>query len=229
MPKTRPSRRRQLFNQLLETAQKLPGADVVQARAEQAERLLVKELKSRLDRITDEERMLPEHDRAPGQTQMLRRRMAQLMDRNSDQSRDEALAELCARLLDTMLPDEARILAALSDGESHPVVHVGVGPKVGRVSEYLLRNVSAIGKQARVRLLDQVPVYLTRLAQLGLIETGPEDSALDLKYQILESDKLVRMASARADADWTQSVRTVRRTVAISAFGRQFWELVGPN
>ncbi len=223
------SRRRALVDRLLQTAQKLPGAERVQARAEQAERLLVRELKARLDRLTDEERMLPAQANGDDPTQSLRQRMAQLMARNADQSREAAMAELCARILDQLLPDEARILGALSDGSSQPVIHVGIGGRVGPPTEFLRRFVSDIGKPARLRLPEYAPMYLARLAALDLIETGPEDASLDLKYQVLESDRQVRLLTAQIDPGWARAIRFQRRTVRLSAFGHTFWSAVGPK
>lgn len=223
------SRRRRLADRLLATAQALPGAERVRERAERVEQMLLRELKARLDRMADAERMLPPPSAEGDATGVLRGRMAKLIDRNADQSRDEAFAELCARLIDQLLPDEARILAALSDGGSYPVIHLLRASRVGGDSEYLRRFVTDIGKPARLRVPECAPHYLARLELAGLVECGPADERMEMRYQILEAEREVRALVEAHGGSLARTLRIQRRTVRLSWLGREFWRVAGPT
>ncbi len=72
-----------------------------------------------------------------------------------DKSRDALYLDL----LHALVPDEARILAALSDGSAYPVIHVGE-PGAGGAT-YTLKNASTVGRAAGVSLPRHTPLYLT--------------------------------------------------------------------
>ncbi|TVT18575.1 DUF4393 domain-containing protein [Amycolatopsis acidiphila] len=148
----------------------------------------------------------------------LRAAMKELLDRSVAFDRDRAREYLYATVLRALTPDEARILAVLSDGDAYPAVDV-----VARGERILLRNASTVGKAAGVILPDEVPSYLTRLAGLGLVDITADDPALSSQYEILATDELVRTASATA-----KRVKLVRHTVRLSRFGARFWAACDP-
>jgi hypothetical protein len=152
-------------------------------------------------------------------TEPLRAAMKELLDRSVTFDRDRAREYLYATVLRELTPDEARILAVLSDGDAHPAVDVVV-----RGERILLRNASTVGKAAGVTLPDEVPSYLTRLAGLGLVDVTGEDPALSSQYEILATDELVRAASATA-----KRAKIVRHTLRLSRFGARFWAACDPT
>ncbi|MGI0131065.1 MAG: Abi-alpha family protein, partial [Thermoplasmata archaeon] len=89
-------------------------------------------------------------------------------------------------------------------------------------------NASNVGRAAGVALPGRVPVYVTHLRQLGLADSGPEDPGLDVEYDILATETEVRLAKAEADRRGRLPGRMVRRTLRISAFGRDLWEACRP-
>ena len=149
--------------------------------------------------------------------------LGDLLERSMTQTKAEARAELHRHVLAQLLPDEARILSALSDGSTYPLVHVGVGPPVGPLVNRVQDNVSNVGRAAGVLLLDQVPAYIGHLRLLGLAQTGPEDKTLKTKYEIVESDDLVRGARETIEKS-KRSARILRRTLLISPLGRELWQ-----
>jgi Abortive infection alpha len=77
-----------------------------------------------------------------------------------------------------------------------------------------------IGPEAGCRHLDDVPAYLNNLFRLGLIWFSRERLPDPRGYQVLEAQPEV--AEALASAGHT---RTVRRSIHLTPFGRDFCEL----
>lgn len=145
-----------------------------------------------------------------------------LLDRSIYNLPEDSLDDLHRALLLALLPDEARILAALSDGSSYPVVHIaepGAGATV-----MVVENASTIGRQAGVSLPSHTPLYLTRMLRQGLVVIEPEGpSTMDDEYEMLLTDDAVILAQTKARRGILPA-RVIKRTVKISALGRQVWE-----
>lgn len=73
-----------------------------------------------------------------------------------------------------------------------------------------------------MRLLDQTSVYVTHLRRLGLLESDDEDKTMQIKYQLIEADTLVRKTCAQIEKAGLRP-RFFRRTIRISDTGRDFW------
>ena len=71
------------------------------------------------------------------------------------------------------MPDEARIISALSDGSASPLLNVYARTRAGW-GEVVLENMSLIGKTANLALPQLTPMYVSHLLSLGLVESGPE-------------------------------------------------------
>ena len=140
-----------------------------------------------------------------------------------DQTPEESRLAFIAGVLRRLTPDEVRILAALSDGTTFAVVHVGYGGRVGRLEKRVADNLSPIGRRAGVTGLELVPRYIAHLRELDLVETGPEDPSLEIEYEMLETDGAVRGPVARIEQAGERP-RILRRTLRISAFGRSVWD-----
>lgn len=154
-----------------------------------------------------------------------KRILEELLQRSLEQTREQAEEDLYSVLLSELVPDEARILALLSSGEPHALVHIGVGAPIGTPGRLVAENFCSVGRPAQVKLQHCVSLYVGHLLALNLVEEGPEDPGLESKYQILEGEREFRDAMARAKAGSRMSVRVVRRTVLMSEMGRRLWQV----
>ena len=145
-----------------------------------------------------------------------------------DQTPAEGFASLVDVLLESITPDEARILSALSDGSRYPVVQIGTAG-IGVPQRRVLSNASSVGRAAGVALPDRTPEYLTHMQQLGLVELGPEDTGRTDEYEILLTDATVRRARLEIDQSGRGRMKVTRQTVRISDLGRQLWDVVRPG
>ncbi|MEQ1439386.1 Abi-alpha family protein [Fontimonas sp. SYSU GA230001] len=223
-----------MFRRVTQVLQNLPGAELVQRQLERIEQLLLTELKARMDRI--------EADIKPGQqgfvvvgamvdagrARGLAERMAALLEQADAQDREQAYEALFHQFIGELVPDEARILGALSDGSTYALIHISER-FMGRTGRRIAENFSNVGKPAGVKLLELVPAYVGHLLSLGLVEFGAEDKAQEMKYQILESDVAVRQAITTATGSAETPVRFRRQTLRISELGKRFWTACQPD
>jgi hypothetical protein len=220
-----------LFQRVSQIAHALPGAQFAQRQIERVETRVLSELKERMDRIDPAPTRAGDASSAalPGQPASLVEHMAMLMEHAAEQTTEQAYEALFRQIIAELVPDEARILGALSDGTAYPMLHVGIGPRVGPTTRRIAENISNIGKPAGVKLLEQVPGYIAHLRALELVESGAEDKDFEIKYQILESDLAIKAAIDQAQPGATTSVRYLRRTLRLSDFGRRFWQACIPQ
>lgn len=159
----------------------------------------------------------------------LEAKMTGLLARALEQSTSAGKDELFHRILDQIVPDEARIISALSDGSSSPLVSVHALSRAGLLGEALIENASLVGRAANVALPALTPTYVGHLLALGLLETGPEDVDLKDEYQILQADTAV-LKAIKAGSRGPLPARVVRRTVRLSALGHSLWAAsMGPS
>lgn len=149
-------------------------------------------------------------------------KMTSLLDRALSQSSTASRQQLFHKILDQIVPDEARILGALSDGSVSPLLHVYARNRAGLVGEVILENASLIGKTANLGLPQLTPTYVSHLLSLGLLETGPEDSSLKTEYEILAADTMVLRAIKRASRGPIPA-RIDKYTLRLSGLGRELW------
>lgn len=143
--------------------------------------------------------------------------LSALLAESVTQTADQARARLHVLLLEQLVPDEARILAALSDGTSYPVVHVASRTPMGGQGATVLENASTVGRSAGVALVEHVPSYITHLRLLGLVTIGPERGSLSDAYELLMTEDVVRNARVGAPT------RVLRRTLLLSGLGHELW------
>lgn len=146
-----------------------------------------------------------------------------LLDKSVHNLPEDSRNDLYRALLQALLPDEARILAAMSDGSTHPLIHIA---EPGPNSEMVLTNASTVGRVAGVSLPGHTPLYLTRLMQFGLVAIGPEGpSSMDEDYELLLTESAVNAAQAKARRGII-GARVIRRTVGLSELGQEMWDAV---
>jgi Abortive infection alpha len=203
-------------------ARQVPGVGLTEREMRRVERVVLRRLKDRLDAVDDGgDRPLaapapgPE-PQAPSTPATL---LAGLLHDSVEQTGPQATARLYRWLLLQLVPDQARILAALSDGSAYPLVHVVRKGPMGAGGQRLLANASTVGRAAGVALPEQVPLYLAHLRALGLVDSGPEEESLRDDYDIAETEAVVRAALDRADG----GARTSRRSLRMSALGHDLW------
>jgi hypothetical protein len=120
-------------------------------------------------------------------------------------------------VLENLAPDEARILRLLAVEGPQPAVDIRTSPPLGIGSEMVSAGMNMIGMAAGCRDPDRVHAYLGNLYRLGLLWFSRE--ALDDQgaYHVLEAQPEVQVAMSEAGR-----TRTVRRSIHLTAFGREF-------
>jgi len=152
----------------------------------------------------------------------LQSKMDRLLGRALEQNSRTGRQELFHKVLDQLVPDEARIIGALSDGSASPLLNVFARTVTGSGGDPILENASLVGKMANVSLPQMTPVYVSHLLSLGLLETGPEDPRLKDEYQILGADSAVLRALKKGKRGPLEA-KVERYTVRLSVLGRDLW------
>lgn len=170
----------------------------------------------------------PEMVAAPAPDMSAAERMLDLLTRSQEQSREEAEEVFFARLMSQLVPDQARILAALSDSPGYPLVNLMAGSRLGFGMQPVLELVSSVGRSAGVQCPEFTPAYLRGLLGLGLVEVRAVESPDLTKYELLETDASVRRLMEQCMLAG-QRCRVVRRTVHLSATGERLWAACRPD
>jgi hypothetical protein len=219
-------------------ARQLPGARTLEREAQRLQSAALGEARRLLQMsptppaprrpaavISPEERRTLEYvrDADPGAAP-LRSAMSELLERSVEATRADSRDYLYGTIISQLVPDEARILAALSDGTAFAAMDVVQKLRRGR-TRVVLAHASAVGRQAGLVSPDSTPTYLTRLHGFGLVEFGPEEESLAVQYDILATDATVQDARRSVRG----SVKLVRTSLRLSAFGARFWTAVDPS
>ena len=146
-----------------------------------------------------------------------------LLDRAMDQTQEQSEDAWFQAVLGSLVPDEALILSALSDGARHPMLHVAAGSWLGAPQQLVAENISSIGRTAGIQWREMTPAYVGRLRRWGFIELGAEDAAQAANYEILETDDAVIRAVQLARQYKGERAVILRHTIRLSAAGQRFW------
>ena len=159
-----------------------------------------------------------------GAPRSLREIGSELLRRSADVNYEEGAHPAYARILEDLAPDEGRILRLLAVEGPQPSVDIRSGwLPLNATSELVASGLSMLGDEAGCRHLDDVPAYLNNLNRLGLVWFSREPLEDPLAYQVLESQPTVIEAMETAGR-----ARTIRRSVELTPFGKQFCELCLP-
>lgn len=177
-------------------------------------------VKNRLEALDAAPRPLQsaKDESAGGPSDSLHTKLGRLLDRALDQSTTGSQQELYHRLLDQLVADEARIVGALSDGASSPLVNIHSRSR----NQVVLQNACLIGRTANVALPHMVPQYVDHLLSLGLVETGPEDSSRKADYEVLMAEPMVLKAVKNASRG-PLIARTEKLSLSLSGLGKGLW------
>lgn len=233
-----------LARKISESAERLPGADFVQREYEVVEDAMLQTLHRRLRRAVArepqasgllgapesknyDEKAVAGNDRCsdPIQLRSPAQRLQFMMRDAMEQSKDESIRSWANRVLDHLVADEVRILSALSDGSDHAVINVSGSQTLTGQREVLLSGISSVSKPARVKVRALMPVYLSNLNSLGLVEFGVNNSEFELEYQVLEADSdVIERLSVAQKAGYFR-LRCDRKTLRLSRAGSLFWDI----
>lgn len=146
-----------------------------------------------------------------------------LLGRALQSNTDSGHEDFYVSVLRQLVPDEARILAALASGSASPLVSVY---RRGN-SEPILENASLIGRTAAVTIPSRTPSYVAHLLRLGIVELGPEDQKAGRDYELLLADRAVRDALSEGELGKVPA-KVVRRTLRLTSTGRDLWAAARP-
>jgi hypothetical protein len=207
--------------------QRLPGGDFVQEQLDGVERRLLLELKQRMDGLEGKPSSVSvvavsvQAAAEPG-SQTPGNILRQLLAATAEQTREQAETSFYVAILKSLVPDEARILSALSDGSTYPLVHVMSAGRLGLVWHPVVEYVSSVGRNAGVIWPEMTYAYVQRLRTLNLVTTGPEDYTQTTKYEMLETEQVVRSALDQIKKSGQRSHIT-RRVLQMSDLGTRLW------
>lgn len=181
-------------------------------------------VKNRLESIDANPRPIQPVQSESSAHESLHTKLGRLLDRALDQSTSGSQQELYHRLLDQLVADEARIIGALSDGASSPLVNVYSRSR----NQVVLQNACLIGRTANVALPQMVPQYVDHLLSLGLVETGPEDSSRKSDYEVLMAEPMV-LKAVKGASKGPLLARTEKLSLSLSALGKGLWAAAVAN
>lgn len=186
---------------------------------EQLRRLLgVSELEQRVERLPE-----PGTERNGDHRAQLKELGAELLARSATVEEDEEAHPAYERILTSLAPDEARILRLMAIEGARASVDVRTWRPLDVGSELVASGITMIGQEAAIRHADRVHAYLNNLHRLGLVWFSREPLDDLSAYQVLEAQPEVQRALDRAGRG-----RTVRRSVHLTPFGRDFCEVCLP-
>ena len=218
-------------------AKQLPGVALVEQQAQRLGEAATAELRRLLDVPQqlftpaggEDARVMMLVQNASTDPAPLRTAMGELLTRSSGTSAGKSREYLYGTIVSQLVPDEARILSALADGKAFATVDV-VAKHVGRAtSRTVLANASSVAATAGIAHARSSGTYLTRLHSFGLVEFGPAKDELGSEYDQLAIDDAVQEARVRIERGKLGSVRIVRKSVALSSLGRDFWAACAPQ
>jgi hypothetical protein len=146
----------------------------------------------------------------------LRKRAAELLRRSAEIGDEAESHPAYMRILDSLAPDEARILRFLANAGPQPSVDIRSG--VPFASELVAEGHTMIGEEAGCRHRSRLRAYLDNLHRLGLLRFSREPLHDVRRYQVLEAQPEVIEDLERAG----RTGRTIRRSIVLTTFGEDF-------
>ena len=212
----------QVGRRLIGFARRVPGVSAGEREVQRLENAVFREIGRRIESSRPPAELPPAGSngsaRAAG-SEPPTELMDRLLQRSIVQTPTDGERDLIEMLLRELVPDEARILSALSDGSPYALIDI-VGRSGPDKGSLLLTNVSSVGRAAGVVLPERTPTYVTHLLALDLARRGPEREALRTDYEILLTEPAVMKARTKG----TRQARVVKATLVISELGTTLWK-----
>ena len=182
---------------------------------------------ARRHRERDRARALERGDRARRRSEAteaeLRERGARLLERSADVEDEGDVHPSFARILDSIAPDEARLLRYLATEGAQPSVDVRDKGWLPVSSDLVAVGRSMVGTEAGLRREDRTQLYLGNLERLGLVWFADEPVRDVKEYQLLEAQPDVKRA-----IDGCTRPKVVRRSIHLTPFGLEFCRVCFP-
>lgn len=204
-------------SEVLELAQELGGI----LRSSARELLGIQDLDQRLRELAPDGPASGEG--ASAETASLKARGAELLRQSADVEAQDGAHPAYARILTELAPDEARILRLIVQQGPQPAIDVRAANLIGVGSQLVAPRLNMMGTEAGCRYPERVPAYLNNLERLGLICVSDDPLDDPGRYQVLEAQPDAMDAIKRAGR-----VRTVQRSVRLTAFGEDFCDVCLP-
>ncbi len=220
--------RKSAFNRASSMVRKRAG-DLAQLAAAQVESELEKRVWPEVrKRLMGEQAVVPAGERREYYNDFdLQTRFNDLVETSLTEDRKPARIRLFKLMLAQMLPDEARIMAAMSDNEERVLMHIAAAGRLTVGSgQRIASNFSDVGRAAGILNLDLAPTYLQHLMSLGLLVAGPENSKLQQDYDKLETDNAVQTVIHGIERNHSAKAKILRHTIRLSTVGSEFCSAV---
>lgn len=188
----------------------LPPVQRADERLHQVEHDVLQNLKLRLEALD-----------TPGELAGPPETLGQLLEVSMEQSQVQAQRMLVSQILAGLTADEARILAAFSDGSAFPMLTVYAGGRFTR-GEVVYRH-SSVGRAAGTQCGDMIGYYLHRLFERGWIMATGFEEAKRTEYELLEGDSGFRKALSQLQQHWPK-LKPQRESVRFSPLGHLLWQ-----
>lgn len=142
--------------------------------------------------------------------------------------REEAQEAFHATLLRQLAPEEALVLAQLSDGVPRAVLHLEVSSRLGANPERAAGYFSLLTEEVALRIPERVPDYLRRLCALGLLIEGEPVTSTRAAHGRLQKLDVVHAAQQTLR---DQRIRAKSRfaSLKLSALGAELWQAAYPQ
>jgi len=127
------------------------------------------------------------------------------------------------RTIHELLPDEARILLAMSDGSVQAVLQAHDG------DDQVICNKSNVGRNAKVHAQELTTRYVTHLLELGLVELVPYKGREFYEWELIEAQTDVREVLGRYDHRKLVKPKLIRQILRLSPAGRSFCDVCLPS
>lgn len=213
---------KRLLNRAMNIAEWMPGGVFARSQARAMEDVLIQHLKNRMTDIRYQPPFPISAGDPPERVPGLAERFAILSEQSLHQTPETAYEILFNRLIGQLLPDEARILTAVSDGSRIAISHLLAYRRFSARHLSVLVFMSRIGQECGVMLADATPCYLQHLKRIGLLESGPEDSTQNDKYESIENGSAPRQVAEQLRREKRFRPVFVRETVHLSSIGKAF-------
>lgn len=220
-------------------AKQLPGVGVVEAQAQRLRQAAAGEFARLLEMPqqftgggagSEEQRIMMLMASAGSDPGPLRSAMTELLQRSTDADSGQTREYLFGSIVSQLVPDEARVLAALAGGRAFAAVDVVNKPngRSGR-NQTVLANTSTLGTAAGISVPAGIGTYLSRLQGFGLIDFAHDPTHLDPQFESLLRDAGVAAARAGIEAGRQGNAKIVRKAVTLSPLGQEFWAACAPS
>ena len=154
----------------------------------------------------------------------LQERGEQLMDEAAKVDRDDpGYHPAFPRILDSISPDEGRILRLLATEGPQPSVDIRDVGYIPITSKLVAAGLTMISEEAGCRYESRVTAYLNNLQRLGLIWFSDEPVEDLKRYQVIEAQPDVDQAIEEA-----RRAKMIRRSIHLTPFGFDFCRVCLP-